>query len=232
MSYNNPENLLMALQLADSFFPSGMYAHSHGLEGMVNRGMVRVPEDVAQLLENQFVWSVMPSDGVALLEAYRATENGNLAQVVALDELLLAMKIPSELRTASTQFGHRMLMETEGWGPHSLRQEYARWVAADLAPGNGAVALGVIGGALGLGARSTLMVFCHSHAVSILGAASRLLPFAHTEAQEILHRLHPLLDRLTGEIWDRGWPDMTAFTPELDLVSMGHESDELRMFAS
>ena len=76
------------------------------------------------------------------------------------------------------------------------------------------------------------MVFCRSHAVSILGAASRLLPFSHSEAQAILHQLHPLLTQLTEEIWHRRWSDMTAFTPELDLVSMGHESDDLRLFAS
>jgi urease accessory protein UreF len=76
------------------------------------------------------------------------------------------------------------------------------------------------------------MVFCHGHAVSVLGAASRLMPFSHTQAQQILRRLHPLLNRLSGEIGHRRWPDMTAFTPELDLVSMSHETDELRLFAS
>lgn len=232
MVEGSPTNLLSALQLADSFFPSGMYAHSHGLEGMVNRGLVKAAPDVAEFLENQFVWSVMPSDGVALLEAYRATEHGDLDQVCSIDELLLAMKSSTELRTASTQYGHRVLFQTEDWVSHPVRGEYIRRVVARTAPGNSAVALGVTGSALDLGANATLMVFCHSHAVSILGAASRLLPFSHTEAQEILRGLHPLFDRLTVEIWDRRWSDMTAFTPELDLVSMGHEYDDLRMFAS
>lgn len=226
------ESLLAILQLADSFFPAGMFAHSHGLEGMVNRGLVRSAENVAEFLENQFSWSVMPSDGVALLGAYRATERGDLAEILALDQLLLANKTPAELRAASTQYGRRVLAETYDWVAHSLRAEYAQKVAAGSAPGNGAVALGVTGAALNLGERATLLVFCHSHAVSVLGAASRLLPFSHTDAQKILHRLHPLLNRLTEEIWDQDWPDLTAFTPELDLVAMNHESDELRLFAS
>jgi urease accessory protein UreF len=37
---------------------------------------------------------------------------------------------------------------------------------------------------------------------------------------------------LTRQYWGYAWQDMTAFTPELDLVSLGHESDELRLFAS
>ena len=229
---SSPASLLAAIQLADSFFPSGMYAHSHGLEGMVNRGLVKSARDVAEFLENQFVWSVMPSDGVSLLEAYRATEKGCLNIVIAIDELLLAMKSPSEMRLASTQYGRRVLIETKDWVSHPVRDEFTRLVVGHTAPGNGAVAMGVTGSALALGARATLSVYCHSHTVSILGAAARLLPFTHTEAQEILRKLHRLFERLISEIWDCHWEDMTAYTPELDLVSMGHEHDYLRMFAS
>ena len=225
-------SLLTAMQLADSFFPSGMYAHSHGLEGMVSRGLVTSAGQVAGFLANQFAWSIFPSDGVALLEAYRATDCGDLSRVTEIDRLLLAMKLPAELRAASTQFGRRVLVETESWVSGDVRREYGRQVFRGLAPGNGSVALGVTGCDLGLGCEATLMVFCHSHAVSVLGAAVRLLPLTHTEAQSILRNLNPLLDRLTREYWGYAWQDLTAFTPELDLVSMGHESDELRLFAS
>ena len=242
-----PGGLLTALQLADSFFPSGMYAHSHGLEAMVRRGLVQNPTDVAEFLENQFNWTVMPSDGVALLESCRAAAQGDLSQIVAIDELLLAMKAPTELRNASTQLGLRLLSEAGEWAslpPHSLLAEYTRLVRAGnysghapgyvpgYAPGNGAVALGAVGQALGIDAAATLMVLCHSYAVSVLGAASRLMPFAHTDAQAILRRLHPLLERLSGEIWQRHWSEMRAFSPELDLAAMSHEWDEVRFFAS
>lgn len=232
MNDRRPQNLLTALQLADSFFPSGMYAHSHGLEGMVSRGLVTSARHVAEFLENQFTWSIIPSDGVALLEAYRATDVGDLSTVVAIDQLLLAMKLPAELRAASTQFGRRVLVETESWVSSNVRQEYGQQVSAGRSPGNGSVALGVTGSDQRLGREATLMVFCHSHAVSVLGAAVRLLPMTHTESQAILRNLNPLLERLTQQIWGHSWQDMTAFTPELDLVSMGHESDELRLFAS
>jgi urease accessory protein len=226
------QSLLTALQLADSFFPSGMYAHSHGLEGMVSRGLVTSAAQVAEFLANQFTWSIVPSDGVALLEAHRAAERGELSRLIEIDRLLLAMKLPAELRAASTQLGRRVLVETESWVSGNLRQEYGRQVFRGLAPGNGSVALGVTGRDLGLGCQATLMVFCHGHAVSVLGAAVRLLPLTHTEAQSILRGLNPLLARLTREYWECAWQDMTAFTPELDLVSLGHESDELRLFAS
>ena len=227
--------MLSAFQLADSFFPSGMYAHSHWLETMISRGRVRNAPDVAEFLENQFSWTVFPSDGVALLESYRAVAVGDLSQIVAIDDLLQAMKVPAELRNASTQLGQRLLTEVGAWDSLQSRlllEEYTQRVLAGNAPGNGSVALGVVGQALEMDAAAILMTLCHSYAVSVLGAASRLMPFTHTDAQTILRRLHPLLERLTGEIWERRWSEMRAFSPELDLAAMNHERDDVRFFAS
>ena len=156
---------------------------------------------------------------------------GDLSQIVAIDELLRAMKVPAELRNASTQLGQRLLTEVGAWDSlqsHLLLEEYTRRVRTGNTPGNGAVALGVVGQALEMDAAAILMALCHSYAVSVLGAANRLMPFTHTDAQTILRRLHPLLERLTGEIWERRWSEMRAFSPEFDLAAMNHERDELR----
>jgi len=74
----NSLGFLSALQLADSFFPTGMYAHSQGLEGMVRRGLVSYCGGGEEFLRNQFSWSVLPSDGVALLNAHRAAARADM----------------------------------------------------------------------------------------------------------------------------------------------------------
>ena len=262
---------LAALQLADSFFPTGMYAHSHGLEGLIARGLVSTAGEVAEFLGNQLVWSVLPGDGVALLHAHRAAGAGDLESLIAIDRLLLALKLPQELRSASTQLGQRLMAETANLispslgvkrGPPPLPREelegmrsanpqlprateenchpgspsifaaYHDKVARKETPGNGAVALGVAAGALAIPPGQALLLFCHSHAVSVLGAALRLLPLTHTDAQVILQRLHPVITNMAGEIEDVPWQDMTSFTPELDIEAMRHEAHDLRLFAS
>lgn len=276
---SGPAGFLAALQLADSFFPTGMYAHSHGLEGLVARGQVRTAADVYQFLENQLTLAVLPSDGVALLNACRAADAGDLESLMAIDRLLYALKLPQELRNASTQLGQRLLAETAGLitpmmgskhspppspgggsknnppplpigdskhspppllrgeleGGRALATIHARYqeqVSRQEALGNGAVALGVAAAALDIPPEQALLLFCHSHAVSVLGAALRLLPLTHTDAQAILRRLHPIIVDRTGEIDGVPWTDMTCFMPELDIAAMKHEADGLRMFAS
>ena len=249
---SNSHGFLSALQLADSFFPTGMYAHSHGLEALVSRGWVREASDVAELLRNQLAWAVIPADGVALLNAHSAAQNMDLDTLIAIDRLLLATKLPSEVRAASRQAGRRILQETQSIlafddtgaanypsedasqrrASLSILGDYWDSVAAEEAPGTGAVALGVAAGPLNIPGESALLMLCHSHAVGVLGAAMRLLPFTHTQAQQVLRSLHGTIVSLGEEVQSRPWQEITCFAPELDMASMLHETDELRLFAS
>ena len=227
---------LAALQLADSFFPSGTFAQSQGLEGMVTRGWVSNADDLKEYLHNLLTWSTLPGDGVALLNAHRAARAGDLATLVDIDWHLHAMKLPEELRVASCHAGRRILDETApllcGWGGPAVHGEFRQLVIERSTPGTGAVALGVASRAASIEAESALLMFCHSLAVGVLGAAQRLLPLTHTQAQRILHSLHgPVADQAAG-LKDRHWSEMTSFTPQADIASMLHGADEVRMFAS
>ena len=42
---------LTLIQLADSFFPSGTYTFSHGLESLVQQNRVQQPEDIIYFLQ-------------------------------------------------------------------------------------------------------------------------------------------------------------------------------------
>ncbi len=223
---------LAALQLADSFFPTGMYAHSHGLEPMVSRGLVTTVADVEEFLVGQLTWSVLPADGVALMNAHSAAASQDLHLLQRIDQLLWALKLPSELRAASGQLGRRLMAETGPFGSCQVLAEYSAAVSRRETPGNGAVALGIVANASNISAEQALLVFCHGHGVSVLGAAMRLLPMSHTDAQAILGRLHSNLEETIDRVRGRPWKEMTSFSPVLDILSMSHEADDLRLFAS
>ncbi len=225
-------SFLATLQLADSFFPTGAYVHSQGLEGMVRRELVRNAADVEEFLGHSLTQALIPADGVALLNAHRAALAGATAELVAIDQLLHASKLAAELRAASRQVGRRLLAETAALVVDTTHAAYRAAVTAGAAPGHAAVALGATAAARAIPAETALLAFCHTHSVGVLGAALRLLPFTHSQAQAILHRLHPTIAHETRRIRRRHWRNMAAFAPELDLVAIGHETDDLRQFAS
>jgi len=224
--------ILRALQLADSAFPLGMFAHSHGLEGMVRRGLVTSGVELEEFIRNQLEWSVAPAEGVALLNAHRAAALGAIEDLFAMDRLLLAMRWASELRSASTQAGRRLLAETAGFSWERVLAPYRDAAATGTTPGAGAVVLGVVAWEAGVPGEIALAGYLHSLTLGTLNAAQRLLPLTHSQAQQILSRAQQLTGNLIESIRGRPWQAMSCFTPELDLTAAGHETDQLRMFAS
>lgn len=115
--------LLATLQLADSFFPTGAYAHSQGLEQMVAQGWVSNSAQVEEYLTEQLTGAVLPSDGVALLNACEAAAGGDGETIIAIDRLLHAMKLPEEVRLAPPKAGGGSWMSP--WG--CWRQARSPW---------------------------------------------------------------------------------------------------------
>jgi len=227
---------LAALQLADSFFPTGSYAQSQGLEGMVAQGWVSCAEEVHEFLGGLLAGSILPSDGVALLNAHRCAGEGDLKTVVQIDRRLHAMRLPEEIRLASTQTGRRYLEESFALlaleGLPTAFDEYRAKVNGGEAPGCASVAFALSAWAAGIEAELALYACCHSFAVGVLGAAQRLMPLSHSEAQQILRSLHREIGAEYQEIQGRHWKEMTSFAPLADIASMRHEAADVRMFAS
>ncbi|MSQ27744.1 MAG: hypothetical protein EXR51_06360 [Dehalococcoidia bacterium] len=223
---------LRSLQLADSAFPLGMFAHSHGLEAMVRRNLVTNADELERLVRVQLEWSVVPSDGVALLNARAAAEAGCLQDLVAMDRLLFAMRWASELRAASVQAGRRLLAESAAFPRGSVMAGYREAAAGGSTPGCGAVALGVVAWESGIPGDVALAGYLHSLTLGTLNAGQRLLSITHSQSQQMLARAQPLMMDLIRSVEDRSWQDMCCFTPELDIAAAGHEIDEVRMFAS
>jgi urease accessory protein len=104
-----PEWLPWLLQVNDSQFPSGAYAHSMGLEELVQRGAVKKPEDLEAFLQHQIIPSLLAFELPYLIQAHALAGQGDPAELRALDEELDAWKLAAELRQASRQLGSRRL---------------------------------------------------------------------------------------------------------------------------
>ena len=229
-------SLLATLQLADSFFPTGAYAHSQGLEGMVAQGWISNSLEAGEYLTELMRAAVLPSDGVALLHAHHNAASCDAGTIIEIDRLLHAMKLPEEMRLASTHSGRRFLDESWSLLPPDkspgVFEQYRSAVVQREAPGSAAVAFAVSAFAVGIDAETALFAFCHSFAVGVLGAAQRLLPVSHAEAQQILRSLHSQIAAGYQDMRGCHWREMTSFTPQADIATTLHETADVRMFAS
>ncbi len=222
---------LHALQLSDTFFPTGLYTLSHGLEAFVQAGLVSKAE--FEMLLRDYLENVLgPADSVALSHAHRATQGRDLGRLTEIDRRLFAMKLVREARESSRRVGKRILTTAIKLSPDSLLKDY--WVAVDagVCPGTSAVALGAVAAPLRIARREAMLIELYTFTTSVLGAAMRLIRLDHEEAQLILARLKHLMVRVVQENIDKALQEMRAFAPLIDIMGAVHERAPTRMFIS
>lgn len=222
---------LSALQLSDTFFPTGLYTLSHGFEAFVQAGLVSKAE-VEALLRDYLENVLGPADGVALSHAHRATEGRDLGRLMEIDRRLFALKLVREGREASRRVGKRILTTAVKLSPDPLLKDYLAAVGAGACPGNAAVALGAVAAALGIARREAMLIELYTFTASVLGAAMRLIRLDHEEAQLILGGLRHFMVRVVQENIDKSLQEMRAFAPLIDIMGAVHERARVRLFIS
>jgi urease accessory protein len=221
---------LGSLQLTDSFFPSGLYTHSYGLESYAQAELI-CADSLVPLITDLLRFSTGPSDGIALALAHHAATT-DLADAVAADQRLTGVKLAREPRDASLRTGRQLLsLATDVFGGEALAT-YAKHVESGVAPGNHAVVLGLTMATLGIEREQAVTAELYAFATGCLGAVLRMSLVDHRQVQAMIHRLKPTIidvarDACTREVWEIG-----GCAPLAEVMSMRHEMAEIRLFAS
>jgi urease accessory protein len=226
-------NLLTALQLGDSLFPSGAFAHSHGLETLVADRQVRDAGDLQLLLRVHLLGRLAGADLPVLLAAHGAAAAGDTALVLRVDRELTAVKLAGEERAASRQVGRRLLAEALRLAPeHICLSQVGAEAECRATEGNWAVAFGLAAQALGLAAEPAALVCAYAFSAGLVSAAMRLARLGHGQAQAVLLRARPDMVRSVQIARKVRWDELAPFAPQLDIASARHERLGARMFAS
>ncbi|NAL77185.1 urease accessory protein UreF, partial [Nitrososphaera sp. AFS] len=90
------------LQLSDSFFPSGLYTTSSGLEALYySTRKITKTDDLYELIKVYLQHQIGPADCTALGSSYEQVQRKDLKKLVEVDNLLFSMKLIEEVRNAS-----------------------------------------------------------------------------------------------------------------------------------
>lgn len=221
-------NLLGALQHADSFFPSGSVSFSWGLETLHTDRMVISAAQLTGFVEGQLRHRWATCDTCALTAAFRA--EGHLDRVAAVDDIVEAMTLATELREGSKRAGASLLnvhakLDTLG------AAEYRERVRKRVAHGHLPVVQGMLWRAVGMSEETCRAVSAHTLCTGLVGAALRLGMIGHVDAQKVLLQVRLLLvDLLRLELAEA--EAIYAYTPQAEIAAMRHEMQDSRLFAN
>jgi urease accessory protein len=214
------------LQIADSSFPTGGFAHSSGLEAAVQRGFVR---DVADLAD--YIDALLWSTGRVMLPFVGAAFDAPDA-LRSIGEHLDALLSNHVQKRASLTQGRAFIATCERIFDHPRIAGWAECVRKREAPAHLAPLFGATFAALDLERIETLGVFLHYALRGGLSAAVRLGVVGPHEAQRMHGAAIPTLDAVLSACAATA-PDAAANTaPILDIVAATHDELYARMFQS
>jgi len=219
------------MQLSDSFFPTGMYTMSNGLETLFYQNKIRGAKHLQMLIESCIRMQIGVADCVALGNTIDAADKSDMNSIIEIDQTLYAMKLVKEIREASVRSGVQLLNCMNSFTANSLLNKYKQSIQSGRAAGIYPVAFGVVSSISGISKINAAQILLYSFSVSFVGAALRLGIIDHNEGQKIIHALKPTIleaSRNVNEPMQAIW----QFFPVLDIAQMMHERIENKMFVT
>ena len=156
----NSLSLIHGLRFLDSFFPSGGYAYSSGLETAVQEGAVRDAKQFEEYVEDLLRAGIGTREAVGVSLACEAIRRRKLSLALKADAELEAMKIGYESRLASRQMGRQVMRAAvDHIHAHATLQAFRTEVVDSRTPGHFAVCLGLTLAASGWNRREAIAAF-------------------------------------------------------------------------
>lgn len=227
----NTRSLLTGLRFVDSFFPSGGYAYSSGLEAAVQGGLVKTSDDLACFVTESLTTGMGEREAVATGLAHDAIVSGILDIAINADRELEAMKLGRDSRVASRQMGRQVVrLAAEQNDRHPLIEDYAAAVEADRAPGHLAIAMGLTLAAAGWSKVDAIAALLFQMATGYVAAAMKLLPVGQREGQRLLNSWLEVIERVSRQAAEQR--TLRSWSPVQDIYAMRHSRLDSRLFRS
>jgi urease accessory protein len=220
--------VLQAMWQADGAFPSGSFAFSYGIEGMVawrgNVGAAELSELITSLLRQR--WSTY--DRIALLRAFRA--DGEIGLIAAVDLDVEASTFGATLREGSRRNGGAFLAShARLGGAVALRLRQA--VHSGECLGHIVVMQGAVWRAMGLDQELAQLTCGYCVVSGAIAAAVRLGALGALEGQKVLAGCLPLIEELVAQPVPET-AELKSFLPVLEVAAARHARADLRLFAN
>jgi urease accessory protein len=218
---------LALLQLCDSLFPLGAFAHSDGLEAAVAAGQVESPADLEPWMHTLLAVTLRQYEAPAVRDAFTAFAVGDLTAVATLDDDVHALRPSKSGRAANRAMGTRLLRTWQHIRPASTVARLGTVRAHVSLP----IAFGVICADSGTSRLEAVESFMYTRLASTVSAAMRLIAVGQHDAHRLLASHLDHVPAAAAAVEASSAPPQ-AFTPLMDIAAMSHPYVFSRLFRS
>lgn len=216
----------------DTFYPTGSYAHSFGLEGLVAEGIVHDRESLRQFILISTLAGLRQSELPLVAHAWRAFELPDWDKMGDLCRLSSALKTAREARFAAENIGRQRVELAAKLRTHPLAAEFLRRAEKEGWPHSPAIAAALEARVLGAPLEAALASVFYAALVGLLAAAMKLLRLGQNGCQTLLTEMMGLAPEIFSAAQNVPIDDIGWFNPWLDIAAARHETAAARLFIS
>ena len=211
------EKQFYLLQVNDALFPIGGYSHSQGLETYIQRGIVHNVDTAREYITHKIKWNLAYTELLAARLAYEAAEKKDLQELLYLEELLEASRIPMEQLGLS-------ISET------GIFREYL-----DARKGkavNHCCIYGVFCAEMQIPLEEALTHYLYAQTSAIVTNCVKTIPLSQTSGQQLLSGCYGEFDEILKDVMNRSEEDLCLSAPGFDIRGIQHEKLYSRLYMS
>jgi urease accessory protein len=220
------------LQTGDSFYPTGSYAHSFGLESLVSDGVVHDVATLREFIKLAVLPALESADLPIVAHAWWAFHHRDWAAIERLSLISSASRPAQEARAASENIGRQRAELAARLYPNSIAPEFGRRIAKSNWPASSTVSAALESCVTGAPLAAAMISYAYATLTSLVAAAMKLMRIGQNSAQTLLHEalshLPAVVECAQAVPEDEiGWSN-----PWLDIAQARHEHADARMFIS
>lgn len=227
------KNIFILLQINDALFPIGAYSHSYGLETYIQKNIVKDIDTVFKYLKCNLKTTILYTELLSISLAYDYAKDNKLNEIIRLEEIINASKIPSEIRLASQKLGSRFIKTVEAIEISTKGQIFNDYIKAskEIQPTH-SVAYGVFCSAVGIEKIKAIEGFLYSYTSSAITTCVKSIPLSQTHGQRLLYKSYEIFEEILSILPSLTLKDLCISTPGFDIRCMQHETLYSRLYMS
>lgn len=223
---------LHLIQINDSAFPTGSYAHSFGMETYIQENVIRNEEDLKEFCNMYLRYNLASTDAILVKEAYHLAKQHDLKGLVQLENICHAIKLAPETRQGSAMMGRQFLQTVYPLIEEGLLSSWFEKLKNKEIKGHYPIVYGIYTALLDMDIQIALEGFLYSSITALVQNAVRAVPLGQMSGVKTIFHLLPAIQDTSKLVMTSDLDDLDNNSIALEIASMKHEHLFSRLFIS
>ncbi|MDS9471649.1 urease accessory protein UreF [Sporosarcina pasteurii] len=224
--------LLHLIQIHDTAFPTGSFAHSFGMETYIQESDISNEDDLKAFCDMYLRQNLASTDAIIAQEAYRLAKENDLQGLIRLENICHAIKLSPETRKGSMMMGRQFLQTVQPLNNSELFTIWCEKLKNKEIKSHYPVVYGIYTAMLGVDLRTSLETFLYSSITSLVQNGVRAIPLGQNSGVQTIFSLLPVIQETTSRVMTLDLEHLDNNSIGLEIASMKHEFLHSRLFIS